>query len=85
MLAVEIYKSEICDFLALVRRQFAQQIGRAGNGWSAVRDRKMGYKLFGVIIAIAGAVIVIHTVPVFVWYIALAVLVLIFAFLMLNT
>ncbi|HML38120.1 MAG TPA: hypothetical protein PKA19_11970 [Bacillota bacterium] len=50
-----------------------------------MRDRKMGYKLFGVIIAIAGAVIVIHTVPVFVWYIALAVLVLIFAFLMLNT
>lgn len=55
------------------------------NGWSAVRNKKMGYKLFGVIIAIAGAVIVIHTVPVFVWYIVLAILVMVFAFFMLNS
>ena len=45
----------------------------------------MVYKLFGVIIAIAGAVIVIHTVPVFVWYIVLAILVMVFAFFMLNS
>lgn len=35
--------------------------------------------------AISGAVIIIHTVPVFVWYIVLIVLILIFAYLMLNT
>lgn len=35
--------------------------------------------------AIIGAVIVIHTVPVAVWYLALIALILVFAFLMLNT
>jgi hypothetical protein len=42
-------------------------------------------KLIGVAMAISGAVIIIHTVPVFVWYIVLIILILIFAYLMFNT
>lgn len=49
-----------------------------------MRKNNLVLKLIGVIMAIAGAVIIIHTVPVFVWYIVLIVLVLIFAFMMLN-
>jgi len=49
-----------------------------------LRKNNLVLKLIGVIMAIAGAVIIIHTVPVFVWYIVLIVLVLIFAFMMLN-
>ena len=49
-----------------------------------MREKKLVIKLTGVIMAIAGAVIVIHTVPVFVWYIILAILILAFAFFMLN-
>jgi len=53
--------------------------------WSAMREKRLIIKLTGVIIAIAGAVIVIHTVPVFVWYLVLIALVLVFAYLMLNS
>lgn len=49
-----------------------------------MREKKLAIKLTGVIMAIAGAVIVIHTVPVFVWYIILVLLILTFAFFMLN-
>jgi len=49
-----------------------------------LRKKNPVIKLIGVIMAIAGAVIIIHTVPVFVWYIVLVVLVLVFAFMMLN-
>ncbi|HYH03114.1 MAG TPA: hypothetical protein VEC37_08445 [Bacillota bacterium] len=50
-----------------------------------MRNNKLVLKLIGVVMAISGAVIVIHTVPVFVWYIVLIALILIFAFLMLNS
>jgi len=43
-IAVEIYKSEICDFLAQVRRQFALQIGRA-NGRTYLLVDDHGYEL----------------------------------------
>ena len=49
-----------------------------------MREKKLVIKLTGVIMAIGGAVIVIHTVPVFVWYIILVLLILVFAFFMLN-
>jgi len=49
-----------------------------------LRKKNPGIKLIGVIMAIAGAVIIIHTVPVFAWYIVLVLLVLIFVFMMLN-
>jgi hypothetical protein len=49
-----------------------------------MREKKLVIKLIGVIMAIGGAVIVIHTVPVFVWYIILVLLILVFAFFMLN-
>ncbi len=54
------------------------------SGGSAVRTNKVAYKLTGVIMAIAGAVIVIHTVPVSIWWIVLVALVLVFGFVMLN-
>lgn len=49
-----------------------------------MRENNLILRLIGVIMAIAGAVMIIHTVPVFVWYIILIVLILVFAFLMLN-
>ncbi len=49
-----------------------------------MRTNKVAYKLTGVIMAIAGAVIVIHTVPVSIWWIVLVALVLVFGFVMLN-
>lgn len=54
-------------------------------GWFALREDKLVLKLIGVIMAIAGAVLVIHTVPVFVWYIVLIALILVFALFMLNS
>ncbi|MEL7655556.1 MAG: hypothetical protein AAGU75_06580 [Bacillota bacterium] len=50
-----------------------------------MRENYVIIKLIGVVMAIAGAVMIIHTVPVFVWYIVLIILVLVFAFVMLNT
>ncbi|MBR0596528.1 hypothetical protein KCX82_01445 [Clostridiales bacterium BAD-6] len=41
-----------------------------------MRRNKVLLKLLGVIMAIIGAVIIVHTVPVFVWYCLLVVLVL---------
>lgn len=49
-----------------------------------MREKRLVFKLTGVIIAITGAVIVIHAVPVFVWYLVLVALVLVFAYFMLN-
>lgn len=54
------------------------------NGWSGLRKRKLVLRLIGIGMAMSGTVIIIHTVPVFVWYIVLAVLVLIFDFILLN-
>lgn len=50
-----------------------------------MRENNLILRLIGVAMAISGAVIVIHAVPVFVWYIILIILILIFAYLMLNT
>lgn len=50
-----------------------------------MRENNLILRLIGVAMAISGAVIVIHTVPVFVWYIVLVILILIFAYLMLYT
>lgn len=48
-----------------------------------MRNSKLVCKLSGVILAIAGAVIIIHTVPVFLWYVVLIALVLAVVLLML--
>lgn len=49
-----------------------------------MRINKIVCKVTGVILAIAGTVIMIHTVPVFIWWIVLTALVLVFVFLLLN-
>ncbi len=50
-----------------------------------MRDNRVMFKLIGVVLAIIGAVIVIHIVPVVVWYAVLILLVLVFAYILLNT
>ena len=55
------------------------------NGWSELRERKLVFRLIGVALALSGSVIVIHTVPVFVWYIALIALILLFALVMFSS
>lgn len=50
-----------------------------------MRERKLVFRLIGVALALSGSVIVIHTVPVFVWYIALIALILLFALVMFSS
>ena len=49
------------------------------------REKKLVLRLIGVALALSGSVIVIHTVPVFVWYIALIALVVLFALVMFSS
>ena len=50
------------------------------NGWSALRNNRTYIKILGIIMAIIGAVIIVHTVPVFAWYLILLGLVLALGF-----
>jgi len=47
-----------------------------------MRGNKIAYKVTGIIMAMVGAAIVIHTVPVYLWLIVLLVLVLAFVFML---
>jgi hypothetical protein len=49
-----------------------------------MRGNKIAYKVTGIIMAMGGAAIIIHTVPVYMWLIVLIVLILAFAFMMLS-
>jgi hypothetical protein len=56
---------------------------RIDTGGLMLKDKKIFLKMAGVILAIFGTVIVIHAVPVYVWYLSLALLIFFFAYLML--
>jgi len=56
---------------------------RIDTGGLMLKDKRIIFKLAGVVLAIIGTVIVIHAVPVYVWYLALAVLIFFFVYLML--
>ena len=50
----------------------------------ALRKKRMALRVSGVAMAIIGAVLIIHTVPVFIWYIILFVLILAVEYFMLK-